>query len=240
VTLLRAEAITAGYGRLPVVHDVDVACAGGDITALIGPNGAGKSTLLKAIAGVVPLMGGCVSLDGNEVSSLPVDQRVRHGLVYVPQIEDVFPSLTVAENLEMRMYLQHRKRSQLAQDVADLTDLFPAVAAKWRRKAGTLSGGQRKMLALAGALAARPRALMLDEPSAGLAPSYIPQIWESIRRIAVKGIAVLVVEQNVTEALVSAQSVYVLVAGQVVLSGPPSTVSEQDLSGLFLGKRGVT
>jgi branched-chain amino acid transport system ATP-binding protein len=219
-----------------VIDGVSIACEAGQITALIGPNGAGKSTALKAIGGVIPLMAGSVVIEGADVSRLPVERRVRHGLVYVPQIEDVFPSLTVAENLEMRTYLTHRARRSVRKDLSDVLSLFPALATSWKRKAGTLSGGQRKMLAMAGALSAGPRVMLLDEPTAGLAPRFVDEVWDCIRQTARSGIAVLIVDQNVPAALSHADQVYVLIGGRVDLSGPPDLVAQQDLSGMFLGK----
>jgi branched-chain amino acid transport system ATP-binding protein len=213
-----------------------MSCAEGQITSLIGPNGAGKSTALKAIGGVIPLMRGSVVVDGVDISRLPVERRVRRGLVYVPQIEDVFPSLTVAENLELRMHLVGHPRRNLRNHLAELLGLFPALESSWKRKAGTLSGGQRKMLAMAGALSAKPRVLLLDEPTTGLAPRFVEEVWECISRAAKSGVSVLIVDQNVQAALKHADQVYVLIAGRVALAGAPAIVQQHDLSGMFLGK----
>jgi len=234
--ILNASALTAGYGNLAVIHGVSIACTAGEITALIGPNGAGKSTALKAIGGVIPLMDGSVVIDDTDVSELLVERRVRHGLVYVPQIEDVFPSLSVAENFEMRTYLSRRSRRSLRKDLAEVLSLFPALEASWKRKAGTLSGGQRKMLAMAGALSANPRVMLLDEPTAGLAPRFVDEVWECICRTAERGVGVLIVDQNVPAALSHAHEVYVLISGRVAISGTPEVLERVDLSGMFLGK----
>jgi branched-chain amino acid transport system ATP-binding protein len=236
ITLTVHEA-TAGYGQAPVIHGVDLTCSRGEITVLIGPNGAGKSTLLKAIAGLVPLLSGRVTVGDTDVSAMTAEKRVRCGLTLVPQTDDVFPTLTVAENVEMRAYLQRPKRADLARRVQEVLDLFPDLVDARKRKAGTLSGGQRKLLSVAGSLAAKPTVLMLDEPTAGLAPVYASQLWAQIHLIASQGITVLVVEQNVTEALSHANVVCVLVAGRVALSGAADAMSDQDLSGIFLGRK---
>jgi branched-chain amino acid transport system ATP-binding protein len=240
MTVLVAQDIVAGYGRLKVVHGVSVSCSAGEVTSLIGPNGAGKSTLLKAIAGLVPVTDGQVLLDGAPVDALAAERRVRTGLVFVPQNEDLFTELTVAENIEMRAYLHRPKRSHTRAFVRDALIPYPDLVPKIRDKASTLSGGQRKMLSIAGAMAAKPKVLMLDEPTAGLAPRYAAQIWECVRTIAADGIAVLVVEQNVAGALANSQTVCVLVGGTLALYGPSRFVAEQDLPGIFLGKSNST
>lgn len=233
--LLEARNISAGYGRLPVVHDVDVDFVASSITALVGPNGAGKSTLLKAIGGVVPLMAGSIRVNDFDLSALGAERRVHHGLALVPQTENVFPTLTVTENLEMGGYLLSGSRKKLRERLSVVLEIFPDLVEASKKKAGELSGGQRNMLALARALMVQPTVLMLDEPTAGLAPMYVSLVWDRIEAITATGVSILIVEQNVEEALAHADNVYVLVAGRVALKGARSELARYDLSAIFLG-----
>ncbi len=235
MTLLEATDISAGYGRLPIVHGVSFDCAPGGITALIGPNGAGKSTLLKSIGGVVELMGGSVVVHGRDVSHLAAEDRVRQGLAFVPQTDNVFPTLSVVENLEMGGYLLGRSRRAVRARVDEVLAFFPDLRVAQKKKAGLLSGGQRNMLAVARALMVNPKVLMLDEPTAGLAPAYVAKVWNQIDSVAASGVAILIVEQNVDEALVHASDVLLLVAGKLALQGSPRDLARYDLSALFLG-----
>ncbi len=209
--VLKVDRLTAGYGGPPVIDGVSMAAHRGAITAVVGPNGAGKSTLLKAIAGLIRPSGGTVVVSGVDVTGQPAERLVSKGLAYVPQVANVFPELTVRENLDMGGY---SRRSGVPERIEQLFKLFPDLAASSHRKANTLSGGQRTMLALARGLMVDPAVLILDEPSAGLAPKFQGLIWERIEEIRATGVAVLVIEQNTRETLRHAQLAYVLVLGQ--------------------------
>jgi branched-chain amino acid transport system ATP-binding protein len=217
--MLSARDITAGYGAVPVIRDVSVDAAPGEVALVIGPNGAGKSTLIKALNGELALMSGSVLLAGEDVSRLAEDQRAARGLGYVPQSRDVFGTLTVAENLQMGGYrLPH---DVMTQRVAELFDRFPSLAGLRKRLAQTLSGGERKLLAIARALVAQPTALMLDEPTANLAPAVAGRVLaEVVAGLAQSGAAVLLVEQRIALALDVANWVYVLVDGTSRFAGP--------------------
>lgn len=216
--LLSASDITAGYGAVPVIRGVSVAAVPGEVALVIGPNGAGKSTLVKAINGELGLLGGTVTLSGTDISLLTEDQRAARGLGYVPQARDVFASLTVTENLQMGGY--RLDREEVAERTTEIFDRFPALQRLRKRTAGTLSGGERKLLAIARALIARPAVLMLDEPTANLAPAVARRVLdEVIGGLAAGGTAVLLIEQRIALALDLANQVYVLVDGTPRFTG---------------------
>lgn len=216
--LLSASDITAGYGAVPVIRGVSVAAVPGEVALVIGPNGAGKSTLVKAINGELGLLGGTVTLSGTDISLLTEDQRAARGLGYVPQSRDVFASLTVTENLQMGGY--RLDREEVAERTTEIFDRFPALQRLRKRPAGTLSGGERKLLAVARALIARPAVLMLDEPTANLAPAVASRVLdEVIGGLAAGGTAVLLIEQRIALALDLATQVYVLVDGTPRFTG---------------------
>jgi len=210
--LLSAQDVTAGYGAAPVISRVSVDAVPGEVTLVIGPNGAGKSTLIKAINGELELMSGSVRLNGEDISRRSEDQRAARGLGYVPQSRDVFGTLTVTENLQMGGY--RLPRDLAAERVSEIFDRFPSLAKLRKRQAQTLSGGERKLLAIARALVARPIVLMLDEPTANLAPAVAGRVLhEVVVGLAESGAAVLLVEQRIALALDVASRVYVLVDG---------------------------
>jgi len=232
VTALRAEKITAGYGRVPIIRDVSVTVEDGALAAIVGPNGAGKSTFAKAVCGVISSSGGRTLIGERDITHLPGHLIARHGLAYVPQNQNVFPSLTVTENLEMGAFT---RKSGVRQRIAEVLDVFPDLREATGKRAGVLSGGQQNMLAMARALMLDPRVIVLDEPTAGLSPAYTSVVWELITKITQTGTAALVIEQNVDRALAGARYVYVLVAGANHVAGPAREVAALDLAGIFLG-----
>jgi branched-chain amino acid transport system ATP-binding protein len=232
--VLVVEKITAGYGGPPVINGVSVVARRGAITAIVGPNGAGKSTLLKAIAGLIRPSAGSVAVSGVDVTGQPAEKMVSKGLAYVPQVSNVFPELTIRENLDMGGY---SRKSGVHERIEQLFELFPDLAASSQRRASTLSGGQRTMLALARGLMVDPAVLILDEPSAGLAPKFQALIWERIESIKATNVAILVIEQNTRETLRHAQWAYVLVLGQNRLEGPGRQLLEDDeVINLYVGR----
>ncbi|HVC78928.1 MAG TPA: ABC transporter ATP-binding protein [Chloroflexota bacterium] len=231
--VLRAEGITAGYGPVPIVREASISAEAGQIVAILGPNGAGKSTLLKTIFGYLKPQAGHVFLQGVEVTGLAPEALVSRGIGYVPQVGNVFPTLTVRENLEMGAYLRH---GGVQERVEAVLSIFPDVGKALERRAGTLSGGQRSMLAMGRGLMLDPTVLLLDEPTAGLAPEYTREVWRQIQRVAESGTAVVVVEQNATAALQAADWAYILVAGRNRHDDRAGTLLDNpDLGRMFLG-----
>lgn len=232
--VLVVDGLTAGYGGPPVIESVSITAKRGAITAIVGPNGAGKSTLLKAIAGLIRPTAGKVKVKDVDVTGQPAEKLVTKGLAYVPQVANVFPDLTIRENLDMGGY---SRKSGVRERIDQLFKLFPDLAASSHRKANTLSGGQRTMLALARGLMVDPAVLILDEPSAGLAPKFQGLIWERIEQIRSTGVAVLVIEQNTRETLRHAQWAYVLVLGQNRLEGPGmDLLDDEEVVNLYVGR----
>ncbi len=233
--VLEVERVVAGYERdAPIVRGVSLNAGRGDIVAVLGPNGAGKSTLIKGVAGLVPLMAGRVRLHGEDISALPPHRRVRHGLAFVPQTDNVFATMSVTDNLKIAADpLPARDR---AGRIAQVCSQFPDLGAQRHLAAGRLSGGQRQMLAVARALIVRPRLLLLDEPSAGLSPKAVDDLFRTLEEIASAGVSVVLVEQNVRAALSIATQVYVLVGGQNRLEGAPRDLLDNPaIAALYLG-----
>ena len=233
--ILRAEGITSGYGGVPVVRDVSISVGSGEIVAIIGPNGAGKSTLLKSLVGILRLNSGKILLGTDDVTGHPPEDLARRGVGYVPQVQDIFEPLSVKENLEMGGYLL--KDSAISGRIKEVCDVFPALAPMMRRRADKLSGGERKMLAIGRVLMLDPKVLILDEPTANLAPILADAVLrEQVRRLADAGKAVLLVEQRARAVLEVANWTVVLVSGATRLEGRPSDLLERsDFEALFLG-----
>jgi len=215
--LLEVAALEAGYDDALILRGVDLTAGTEEIVAIVGPNGAGKSTLLKAVYGLVRPRGGTVRFAGDAVTGVRADRLTRRGLNLVPQVENVFPSLTVAENLHIGALVLPRAERET--EIARVLDVFPLLADRRRQRAGSLSGGQRKLVALARALVARPRLLLLDEPSAGLSPIAIDLVFEKLVEIRALGIAIVMVEQNARRALALADRGYVLDTGRNAYTG---------------------
>jgi ABC-type branched-subunit amino acid transport system ATPase component len=232
--ILHVEGLTAGYGGAPIIEDVGIDARLGQLTVMVGPNGAGKSTLMKTIAGVLRPSRGRVVLNGSDVTGKAPERLVTLGMSYVPQLANVFPSLTVAENLEMGSYT---RKGGMKERTAELMEMFPDLQAARRRPARTLSGGQRTMLAIAGGLMLDPQTLLLDEPTAGLSPKIEGAVWERILAIRAAGVAVVVVEQNTRRALQHADRAYVLVNGRNRLEGTGQELANTEkLAAIYLGQ----
>ena len=211
MALLDVSEVVAGYGETEILHGVSISVDEGEVVTIIGPNGCGKSTLMKAIVGLVRVRTGSVCFRGGEISGQPPERIVRGGLCYVPQSSNVFPSLTIRENLEMGAFV---RKDDYRGRLGEMFRLFPDLAQRPGQRAGSLSGGQRQMVAIARALMLDPALLLLDEPSAGLSPVMMRTVFERIREINSTGVAVLLVEQNAREALQMSDRGYLLVSGE--------------------------
>lgn len=222
---LHAAEVVFGYEESEVVKGVTFTARSGALTAVVGPNGSGKSTLLKGLVGLLRPKRGRLLLDGEDVSGVDTADLVRAGIGYVPQVKNVFPTLTVKENLEIGAATCRRRFKERA---ALVDELFPDLAASPHKRAGVLSGGQRNMLALARALMTDPKLLLVDEPTAGLSPIYGAAVWDHLQRIVERGIGVVIVEQNTRAALEFAESAYLLVNGSVVFSGSARDLAADD------------
>lgn len=233
--VLAVEDLTAGYGELEILHAVDLEVRADEIVTIIGPNGAGKSTLLKAVFGLIEPTGGRILLDGDDLVGLQPQEIVKRGISYVPQVDNVFPNLTVRENLELGAWLI-RDRAVHDRATARVHDLFPALADRTKEKVGNLSGGQRQMVAMGRALMSEPELLILDEPSAGLAPNLVDDVFGNIQTVAGAGVPVLLVEQNARKALSISDRGYVLDQGRNKYEGPgPDLLADEKLGRLYLG-----
>ena len=217
--MLRIEGLRAGYGRAEVLHGLSLQAAPGSVITVIGPNGAGKSTLLNTIMGVIASRG-TVQFDGQDIGSLPLEERVMMGMALVPERRELFGSMSVEDNLVLGAYRQVRLRNRQWRDrLQDVYAIFPRLCERRLQLAGTLSGGERQMLAVARALMSRPRLLMLDEPSLGLAPLIVLDIFRTIDSLRQTGVTILLVEQNARAALEVADYGYVLEMGEIALQG---------------------
>ncbi|WP_411880605.1 ABC transporter ATP-binding protein [Polaromonas sp. YR568] len=223
--LLSVKALTSHYGRIQALHGVDLAVHAGQLVALVGANGAGKTTLLRAISGVQPAGGG-IDFMREDISRMAASRRVRLGISQVPEGRQVFAPMTVEDNLKLGAFT--RSKAEAAQTLASMYELFPILKDKRQLPAGTLSGGQQQMLAMARALMASPKLLLLDEPSMGLAPLIVREIFELICKLRDQGITILVVEQNARAALSIADQGYVMELGRIVMSGPGSELLSDD------------
>lgn len=236
-TVLSTEALVAGYERdLPIVRGVDFSVAAGDLVLILGPNGAGKSTFVKAIAGLVPIHSGSVALGERDITAVPAHEKIRHGLAFVPQTENIFATLSIHDNLLLAAdILPKEKRSER---IAALYAMFPDLAERPSRRAGALSGGQRQMLAVARALIVEPAVLILDEPSAGLSPKIVSEVFARLKEINARGVTIVLVEQNVKAALAIADRAIILVEGRVAHEGTAAGLADDPLIGeLYLGAR---
>jgi branched-chain amino acid transport system ATP-binding protein len=234
---LATKNLVAGYERdLPIVRGIDFAVRSGELVAVLGPNGAGKSTFVKAIAGLVPIHSGAALLGGSDITHVPAHEKIRHGLAFVPQTENIFSTLTIEDNLRLAADILPKERR--ARRVADLYAMFPDLAARPSLRAGQLSGGQRQMLAVARALIVEPSVLILDEPSAGLSPKIVAEVFSRLKAINHAGVTIVLVEQNVKAALAIADRAVILVEGLVRHEGPAATLADDPIvAELYLGAR---
>lgn len=234
-TVIECNGIAAGYVKgLNILQGIDMIINEKEIVSIIGPNGAGKSTLLKAIMGIINISGGRFFIDGVEKTNTPTHQIVKEGVGYVPQVENVFPSLTIEENLEIGSWSMD---TSIKQSISKIFDDFPMLKERRKNKAGNLSGGQRQILALARALATSPKILLLDEPSAGLSPVAIKEVFEIVKEINSKGVAILLVEQNAKRALNFSDRGYVLDQGRNAYQGKgQELLNDPRVVDLYLGK----
>ena len=234
--ILKVTGLHAGYGAGDILKGVDLELAQGSIMTIIGPNGSGKSTLIKTLAGLLPARQGTVELEGRPLDGLSAPRRVLAGVAYVPQEYNVFRNLTVLENLKIAREFMGAGRSRERVLDDEVAGLFPELAAHHKTQAGNLSGGQRQMLAFACALTVRPKVLMLDEPSAGLSPKYMSDVFDKVQRVNAIGVSILLVEQNAREALRISHTCIVLAGGRVRAVAPASEVlGMKDLNSLYLG-----
>jgi branched-chain amino acid transport system ATP-binding protein len=239
--VLEARGIRTGYGRLPVVFNVDLEVNEGEIVCLLGANGAGKTTTLRALSGMLPLMDGDVSLDGESLKRKGPDEIARGGVVHVPQGRGIFPNLRVDETLRLACAMAGARRGEADARVADAYAIFERLYERRTQFAGTLSGGEQQMLAIARGLIMKPRVLMIDEMSQGLAPTIVQGLFALVRSLPEQGVSVLIVEQFVTHALAVASRAYVLEKGEVAFSGDAAELARDEafVKGSYLGEGGV-
>jgi ABC-type branched-subunit amino acid transport system ATPase component len=231
--LLRVEGVTTGYGEMEVLRNVSLEVGENEIVSIIGPNGAGKSTVMKAVFGLLKPWSGSIKFQGDDIGGLSPDRIVHKGMCYVPQVDNIFPSLTVEENLEMGAFILNGPLKERKERVYQL---FPRLAERRRQRAGKMSGGERQMVAMGRALMLDPKLIMLDEPSAGLAPLLVDMIFEKIKDINTSGVAVLMVEQNARKSLELAHRGYVLANGENRIDGPGSELlNDPEVAHLYLG-----
>jgi len=236
--VLELQGICAGYGRIEVLHGIDLNVGDGEIVTIIGANGAGKSTLLKAISGVVRISAGSIAFDGRRIDRMGMEDIVRGRLVQIPEGRRLFGPMTVEENLELGAYSRRRQGSPMAARLQRVFDLFPRLQERLSQQAGTLSGGEQQMLAVARALMAEPRLLLLDEPSMGLAPIVVHDIFTSLRRLNEEGLTMVLVEQDARIALSLAHRGLVMERGRIVLADTAQALLENpEVRAIYFGRR---
>ncbi|SFT47470.1 ABC transporter ATP-binding protein [Mesorhizobium sp. YR577] len=234
---LSTKALVAGYERdLPIVRGVDFSIRSGELVIVLGPNGAGKSTFVRAIAGLVPVHSGAAFLGDRDITTVPAHEKIRHGLAFVPQTENIFATLSINDNLLLAANILPKENR--SRRIADLYAMFPDLASRPSLRAGQLSGGQRQMLAVARALIVEPSVLILDEPSAGLSPKIVSEVFSKLKAINETGVTIILVEQNVKAALAIADRAVILVEGLLRHEGPAATLADDPIvAELYLGAR---
>ena len=233
--LLEVTDLRVSYGGIKALKGIALKVFPGEIVAMIGANGAGKTTTLKTIARLLPITTGDIRYAGKSIANVNTENLVALGVSLVPEGRAIFPNLTVRENLELGAYV-HRDRKTIEETIADVTTLFPRLGERMKQEGGTLSGGEQQMLAIGRAMMARPSLLLLDEPSLGIAPKLVQQIFEAIKKIAAAGVTILLVEQNTRIALASSQRAYVLRTGEIALEGKSSELAQnEEIRAAYLG-----
>ncbi|KND20151.1 branched-chain amino acid ABC transporter ATPase [Pannonibacter phragmitetus] len=231
--LLTMQSLTGGYGETNILNQVSMTVNDREIVVIVGPNGAGKSTAMKAIFGLLTIRGGCITFDGTDITSWAPNQIVQRGICYVPQVDNIFREMSIHENLEMGAFL---RKGDLSAAFDRVYTLFPDLKARRKTPAGNLSGGQRQMVAMGRALMLDPKLLLLDEPTAGLSPKYMEQIFQISRDVRDTGVAILLVEQHAKQALAFADRAYVLAAGANRHEGTgQALLADREVAEMFLG-----
>jgi ABC-type branched-subunit amino acid transport system ATPase component len=234
MTILRVENVVSGYGSMEVLHGLSLEVEEGQIVSMLGPNGAGKTTLLRTVFGVLEPWKGKIHFKGEDISGLPPESIVRMGMAYIPQEYNIFPSLTVQENLEMGAFI---REDDIRPRMEEVFELFPDLTDRRKSQAGELSGGMRQMLAIGRALMLNPEMLLLDEPSTGLAPFLVDVIFERVEKLNEQGVTVFLVEQNAAKALGSSHRAYILEGGEKKAEGSAQEILEdEEIGRLYLGR----
>jgi len=235
--VLRVEAIDVFYGHVQALRDVSLTVDDGQMVALLGANGAGKTTTLRAVSGMVPLTEGAISFDGRSLAGMTPEETARLGIAHIPEGRGIFPRMTVRQNIKMGAYVSRLASGALASRTAEVLEVFPALQGRLSQQAGTLSGGEQQMLAIARALISRPKLLMLDEPSHGLAPIIVQDVFRLLDGLRAGGMSLLIVEQYASLALATVDHAYVLDRGRVAMSGTSSKLrrNRERLAGAYLG-----
>jgi branched-chain amino acid transport system ATP-binding protein len=234
--LLEVEGLCVNYGRIEAIRDISFGVPEGAVVTLIGANGAGKTTTMKTVSGLRPVRAGRIVFDGRDITNVPAHERVELGITQSPEGRGVFPGMTVRENLEMGAYSRKDRKETAAKDFERVFGLFPRLEERASQVAGTMSGGEQQMLAIGRALMGHPKLLLLDEPSMGLAPMLIAQIFTIIREIHAQGTTILLVEQNAAQALKAADHAYILETGEIVRDGEGSVLAQDDsIKAAYLG-----
>jgi len=226
--MLSLAAVSAGYGSFRALSDVSLEVAAGEAVGVIGPNGAGKTTMMRVISGIVPLASGAMTFDGRSLNGLAAHRIVERGIAHVPENRRLFPRLTVEDNLRIGAFISPA-RARIGERMAWVYDLFPRLKERREQVAGTLSGGEQQMCAIGRALMSGPKLLLMDEPSAGLAPLVVQQVFELVQRIRAEGLTVLIVEQNVQQVLEVVDRAYLLEVGRIRLAGSSAELKDNDL-----------
>ena len=227
MSMLELRNVTAGYGHFTALWDVSLSVAAGEAVAVVGPNGSGKTTLLRVISGLIAPRAGQLVFDGAALAGRPAYEIVAHGIAHVPEGRRIFPALTVVDNLKMGAFLP-AARQRFGESLERVFALFPVLAERQRQRAGSLSGGEQQMLSIGRALMSRPKLILLDEPSMGLAPVLVLRLFDLIRRVREEGYTILVVEQNVRQVLKLVDRAYLLEVGRIKMEGRAAELSEQD------------
>lgn len=233
---LRIDNVTSGYGRLKILYNVSLEASRGEVVCVLGPNGAGKTTLLNTVTGLARVFSGRVLYEGVDIANEKPEKMPYIGISYVPQMDNIFPNLTVEENLLVSSLI-HRDPAERRKALEEVYEIFPILRERRSQRAGTLSGGERQMLAIARGLVQRPRLMLLDEPTTGLSPKAISGIRSKILDIRERGIGVILVEQNLRVALETCERVYVMVSGRIIAEGEAKNYTVEELGKLFFGKK---